>query len=539
MRFTDSFLLSSIRSRLRCVFSRLVPHAASLHLRTARRGARSNDFENAANGSGSHRFRFVFAVCIAGTVSPVYAQPAHTMESVVEKAILTNPEVLAQFQSLRSALEGQNIAKGALLPEVNVRGQYGQEWRSNIPNAPSYNWRRHGYTVELRQLLFDGFVARNGVRQQGLEKLSSYYELLATIDNLANEAINAYLDVRRYREMVQLAKDNYQIHSRTLQLLKDRQISGVGRGVDYEQAAGRLALAQTNLMTETNNLNDVTQRYRRIVGELPPPELALAPDITDDLPIGPVDFTVSLRRNPSVLSKQALLLASNAARDAAKGRFSPTVHFVASTGTDREQPSEAYRDVQSSKVEVVLSYNLYRGGADSARLRQASAQRYVARDVRDYTCRNAQQELALAWNNIARLREQLPFLRQHQDAMSKVRVAAEQQFQIGQRSLLDLLDTSNELFDARRALLNGQYDFKQYQYRWLALSHMVLPALGIAPPHQEAPDEGEQLDFKSDALASCIAPVPDISNLKPLSVTYHEGMHPPTLSPLATPATAQ
>ncbi len=75
--------------------------------------------------------------------------------------------------------------------------------------------------------------------------------------------------------------------------------------------------------------------------------------------------------------------------------------------------------------------------------------------MRDYTCRNVQQELSIAWNNVVRLRQQLPFLRQHERDIAQVRVAYMQQFKIGQRTLLDLLDTENELFDARQALTNG------------------------------------------------------------------------------------
>src|SRR5690606_4880619 len=119
--------------------------------------------------------------------------------------------------------------------------------------------------------------------------------------------------------------------------------------------------------------------------------------------------------------------------------YSPTLEFRASTGTDRELPGRSNRDIQSSRVQLVMSYNLYRGGADAARVRQTSAQMYAARDVRDYTCRNVQQELAVAWNNVMRLRHQLPFLQEHELATSKVRTAYQQQFQIGQRSLLDLL----------------------------------------------------------------------------------------------------
>lgn len=194
-------------------------------------------------------------------------------------------------------------------------------------------------------------------------------------------------------------------------------------------------------------------------------------------------------------------------------------------------------DIQTSNIQVVMSYNLYRGGSDSARVRQSAAQWYAARDVRDYTCRNLQQELSTAWNNIQRLRQQRPYLEGHEAAMEKVRVAAEQQFEIGQRSLLDLLDTSNELFDSRRAMANGVYDLLQAEYRWLALSHQLLGVLGLSQPHEQTIPENAELSLPARSLDNCMTPTPDTRNLAPVKMTYRDDMQPPRISPLNTGVT--
>lgn len=456
-----------------------------------------------------------------------------SMEQTVEKTVLSNPEVRARFQDFQSTLEGQNVISGGLLPQITAQGWTGREWRGSTSDEPSARWGRNGYSLQLRQLLFDGFSTTNNIKQLGFEKLSGYYELLATVDNLATEATSAYLDVQRYREMERLARDNFGVHETTLKQLRERQESGVGRGVDLEQANGRLALAQSNLMTESNNLNDVTQRYRRIVGEYPAATLLDAPDVSGALPKDPKDFIGSLRGNPAILSKQALVQAAQAGVSSAKGKHAPTLELQAATGKDRAQPGTPYRDAQSSNVQLVLSYNLYRGGADQARVRQTTAQAYAARDVRDYTCRNVQQDLSVAWNNIVKLREQLPFLREHEMATSKVRTAYMQQFQIGQRSLLDLLDTENELFDSRRALANAVFDLKKAEYRWLALSHQVLPAVAVSQPYKEAPKEAAGLDFPEESLTACLTPAPDTSNLKPVAMQYRDGMLPPVIETTA------
>ena len=443
------------------------------------------------------------------------------LHRVVERAITSHPEINARYHDFVSSLEDQKIARAGWRPQITANGWVGREWRSNLEDTPSYDWNRPGWSLELRQLIFDGGATSNRIRQFGFEKLAKYYDLHATTNALANEAIAAYLDVQRYRAMQSLAQENFSMHATTLNQLRERQQSGVGRGVDMEQASGRLSLAQTNLMTESNNLNDVTQRYRRIVGEAPPANLEPVADAVSGLPvIGQTqNFEDALRVNPAILSKQALVQAAQAGQSVAKAAHAPTLDLRASTGRDREQPTALYRDVQSSRVQLMLTYPLYRGGADAARIRQTAAQGYAAQDVRDYTCRNVQQELSIAWNNIVRLRQQLPFLREHELSTSKVRVAYLQQFRIGQRSLLDLLDTENELFDARRALINGEFELKKAEYAWLAASNQVLPQLGLTQPYRESePEEQQALVLPDEPLRACMDALPDTSNLTPVAL---------------------
>ncbi len=458
-------------------------------------------------------------------VATYVAEPAtvapSVIQQIVERVITTHPEINARYHDFVSTLEDQNIARGAWRPQVTAQAWTGREWRDNTASGGSTNWNRPGWSLELRQLIFDGGAASSRIRQYGFEKLSRYYDLQATANSLASETIAAYLDVQRYRAMQALAQENYDMHATTFRQLEERKQSGVGRGVDLEQAGGRLSLAQTNLMSESNNLNDVTQRYVRLVGQQPPQEMPPVPEVQGGLPVPEQtrDFYEVLRINPAILSKQALVQAAQAGIKAAKAAFAPTLDARVTTGRDRQEPSAGGRNVQSTSAQLMLTYPLYRGGADSARVRQTAAQSYAAQDVSNYTCRNIQQELSVTWNNIMRLRQQMPFLRDHELSTAKVRVAYLQQYRIGQRSLLDLLDTENELFDARRALINAEYDLKKAEYYWLSLANQLMPQLGLTPAFQESrPEEEQALVLPDDQFSACNQGLPDTSNLQPVTL---------------------
>ena len=187
------------------------------------------------------------------------------LRQVAQKAILNNPEVNAKYHNFKASVEEVGVAFGGYLPRVDVVAGAGREYIKEpvFSGSKTYNegyYNRTGWLVSLNQMLFDGFATRNEVKRLNKAQLVRYYELLEAIDNVALEAGRAYLDVLRYRFLVDLAEDNYVQHRATFEQLLRRTQSGVGRRVDLEQAASRLALAEVNLTTETANLHAVTAR---------------------------------------------------------------------------------------------------------------------------------------------------------------------------------------------------------------------------------------------------------------------------------------
>lgn len=202
------------------------------------------------------------------TLVPAHAAKPGSLPDAMEKAILRNPEVLARLHDYQAADAERDIARGGYFPRVDLQGYTGRERRDTPTTVPtSYN--RPGYQLQLRQLVFDGFATRNDVKRLGFARATRYFELLSTTDDTAYEAARAYLDVLRYRELSGLAQENWAIHKETVDQIERRVKAGVGRRVDLEQAFGRLALAQSNWLTEGSNLHDVSQRYQRVVGEAP------------------------------------------------------------------------------------------------------------------------------------------------------------------------------------------------------------------------------------------------------------------------------
>jgi adhesin transport system outer membrane protein len=171
-----------------------------------------------------------------------------------------------------------------------------------------------------------------------------------------------------------------------------------------------------------------------------------------------------------------------AAREASRVResgYQPRVEarLRGAAGKNLDGVQDQKRD---ATAEIVLNWNLYNGGADQARIRQAARFVDQAADVRDKTCRDTRQTAGIAFNDTRKLVEQLAYLDRNVIAIEKARDAYRQQFDIGQRSLLDLLNAENELYTAKRAYANADSDLGVAELRALAAMGKLTPQLGIS-----------------------------------------------------------
>jgi len=433
------------------------------------------------------------------------AAPVNTLQDAAQRAIVNNPDIQSRWHTFQTAAAQQDAAFGGYLPQVDVEASGTREklTQPGFLGTPYTSSFRHPLTsISLRQVLFDGFATRNAVREFRYAKLSSYYDLLSTTDDITLQVVQAYLDVQRYHKLSELARDNYATHKGIFDQIEQRVKAGAGRRVDLEQAAGRLALAESNWMTDAANLHDVEARFQRLVGELPADALMDIPDLDVALPNAAHAMPDAIKQNPALLSALEGIRSARAGVAARKAAYSPTLSLEASQTIEHNQQGVLGRQ-STGIVGFVLNYNLYNGGTDSAHVREQAARLSGAMDLRDKTCRDLRQTLSIALNDVQRIKAQRSYLEQHQLSTEKARDAYRKQFDIGQRTLLDLLDTENELFDARRATVNADFDLPLAQARVLGATHTLLPALKLAPLTDTAPDDAQDDPLGDEGRASC------------------------------------
>ena len=433
--------------------------------------------------------------------------PQHfSLKEAAQAAVLKNPEVQARWHAFREATEEVGVARGAFLPRVDLLAGAVREKTEQRDVNTDLSYRSNETGVNLRQMIFDGFATYSEVKRLGKAKLVRYFELLDASENVALEAGRAYMDVVRYRYHVFLAEENYLQHQAAYEQLRKRAESGVGKRVDVEQAASRLALADVNLTTAYANLHDVSARYMRVVGEQPakvmyaPAQLSKALPKTVDAAVGD-----ALKHNPALRASVENIEAAQYELQGSRSAFMPRLELVARKDNFSNYLDGGERD--DNRVELRASFNIFNGGSDIARSRQYRERKNISLDLREKACRDMRQTLAIAYNDTIRLNDQLSFIGLQVNLVEKTRTAYRDQFNIGQRTLLDLLNTQNEYFDARRSQVNADTDLSIAYLRSYAGMGRLLETLGLKQVDPENSPDAD--DFTPVDLAQlCPAATP-------------------------------
>ena len=467
------------------------------------------------------------------------AEPLVSLKDMVQKVITENPEVQARYHAYEGAAYEQDVIRGGYLPKADISSTLRKQENLNGTQAqknsgvaiPTFN-----NELILRQMIFDGFATRNEVNRLGHAKRVRYYELQSAMQNTTLEFVKAYIDTLRYRQLTEYAKNNYVVHKQLFDRIQERVNAGVARRVDLDQATGRMALAEANLLTETTNLHDVTVRMQRILGELPPETLETPTFFSSGVQSTPAEaLQLAYLQNPDLLSTIEDIQATKDEVKGKKSRYSPRFDLQATKNLGVSNDGR-YSTSAADAIQLTMNFNLFNGFSDKNSINQAAEKLNVAEDQRDKSCVDTRQIVSIAYNDIASLKEQLVYRDQHQKSIESAREAYRKQFDIGQRSLLDLLDTENEYFQARRTYVIADYDLQTAYARVYAGQGELLNKIGST--RAALPELEREKYLNTENVCQAIAPeqieidkVALMANAKPLGSTLN--LSDKTFKPIA------
>ncbi|MRI34140.1 type I secretion protein TolC [Endozoicomonas sp. OPT23] len=416
---------------------------------------------------------------------------AGSLVESVNLALASNPEIAIRTSEASARRDEVRQAEAGYLPRVDLSAGIGFEDSRNattlndsdLKDKHAQRTRREG-AITLRQMLFDGLRTKSAISQQAARHASAKADVCFISEDIALQAAQAYINVLRARRLVENGRVNLDNHERVVEKVRKKAKSGLGSDADLVQAQGRLVLAQANLISLEAAQGDAEAVYRKTVGNLPdsfdhPTSPSTVPGDLD------VAMETAAGNHPGLKLAAADVEAAEALYKSSKSAYYPTftAELGATWGKDQEGSKGTINDTTAM---LRMNYNLYNGGADKARKSQTANLLNEAIEVKNRTHRQVDEEVRLAWVAVTFGQNRLDALAAHVRSAERTRDYYNQQFDLGTRTLLDLLDSQNEFFTAQSAYTNGQNDLMYNQYRLLRSTGSLLSSLNARLPNQAA-----------------------------------------------------
>lgn len=424
---------------------------------------------------------FVLLSVVATLGLPVSTQ-AETLGQALESAYV-NSGLLEQNRALlRATDEDVAQAASALRPIINWTAGLSREFtrRSNgsdfetppgfpSPSGTTTNTSTTANIAITAQLLLYDFGQRGLLIDAAKETVLATRQTLISVEQaVLLTAVQAYMNVIRTREIIDLRESNLRLLREELRAAEDRFEVGEVTRTDVAQAQAAVALAQSGLAAAQGDFTRAVEEFREAVGRDPG-----ALQTPGDLPqlAGDVDGAkaVAVRRHPDILEAQRNVAAAELNMRAAQAAMRPDLNLTARIGASENLSDSS--DSQSGSVGIELSGPIYRGGQLSSQARQAMAQRDAQRAQLRLATLQVQRDVG---NGFANLQAARASRTANREAVSAAEVAFEgtrEEAQLGARTTLDVLDAEQELLDARTNLISANADV-------VIAAYSVLAALG-------------------------------------------------------------
>lgn len=431
-------------------------------------------------------------VCTAltGFSLPVNAQEKPTemsLSQAVSVGVMTNPEYGVVSASRRATDEELNQAKALYYPSIDLRADGGVERTDSISTRATGDddktFKRYDSQLTLTQLLFDGWGTKYENERQKNRVQSSANRVRETSELTGLDIVESFLEVMRQRELLTITRENVGEHEAIMQMIEEGVNAGRSTAADLEQIKARLAAARAQESTIRQQLRNAEATFQQNVGDMPKdlvmpavPVNALAADVD-------AEVKQAMAHSPTLAVRESDVEVAYNEYKGSGSTLYPQFDLQLGARQGHNLGGIEGRDRSASAL-VVMNWNLYRGGGDVARVREFKHRHQQSKEERAVSSRAIENDVRQTWASMISAGERAKEFSSQAAANSEVVRAYKDQFDLDRRTLLDVLDSQNELFVSRSNTINAEFLEIFSVFRLLALKGQLMNTLGVAYPQE-------------------------------------------------------
>lgn len=421
------------------------------------------------------------------------AANAESFKQALVNAYRSNPTLQAERARQRGTDELVPTAKSGWRPQINAGADVAHNY-SNTDVSSGIDWTSESVDIQLSQPLFRGFKTVEGVAEAKENVRAGRQQLLAVEQQVLLDAATAYMNVIRDRRILALREQNVANLQRQANAAKARFDAGEVTKTDVSQARARVSGAKGEVASARATLAESTARYVQIIGHKP--DKLATPGFANNPKSLSAAVETASAVNPNILAAAHTQLAQEHAVEVAKGDLLPSASLQASASYEGD-PSPGLDTRTSARIAGVLNVPIYEAGAvysDVRRAKQLESQRRI--EIVE-AGRSVVKGVTTAWNYLSAAREVITSARAQVAAASEALNGVRQEYLVGSRSTIDVLNAEQEVINARINLVSAEHDHVLASYELqAAIGKLTARNLGLAGPYYDAEENYRRVKNK-------------------------------------------
>lgn len=443
-----------------------------------------------------HRTRWSSAAAAIALAAALAVEPgvaaADTLVDALAQTYTTNPRLLAQRAALRSTDEQVPTALSSWRPTITMSGQagYTDSTQEDLESRQGVDLQPRSAAITINQPITTGGSEFASLEQAKNLVQAARAQLFSTEQQVLLDAATAYTNVVRDTGVLQLNQNNERVLGEQLNATRDRFEVGELTRTDVAQAEARLAEAVANRIQAEGVLTTSIANYEQVIGPLPaelvrPRALSGLPATRDEA------IAIALANNPDIAGAQFNL---RAAEDQVDIQISALLPSLSLQGEYSYGYETGQQNTESRRATILaqLSVPLYQSGAEYSALRSARQVLTQRQSELDQARRLVTEAVNARWDQLNAARASITSFQAQVRAQEIALEGTRQESTVGTRTVLDVLDAEQELFNAQVAVERAQRDEVVATYALAqAIGGLTAQQLGLPVAYYDVTDHYE------------------------------------------------
>ena len=401
--------------------------------------------------------RLAMTAASAVLILSAEAAGAETLADAVALAYDSNPTLQQQRAQVRTLDETYVQALTGYRPSLSISATGGYR-RSDPGQGSGVESNSVDATLSASQPIYTGGRVSAGVRSAKAQVLAARETLRSVEQQILQQVIGAYVDVRRDAEIVRIRKTNVEVLKAQLDETDAKFRVGQLTRTDVATVRAQYAQAKAALAAAEGQLRTARSAYLAIVGRAPG-QLAPEPVLTGLPATLDQAFDASEADNPDLRAANLTEQSAEALVAQAKAARMPQVSATASYDYGgRLTPFSDRNNIRTAQAGVTITQPLFSGGLISSQIRQALEQDAQSRQALEAARRTTVKSVAVAWSNINAAHASLTASLEQKDAAAMAFDGVKAEFRAGLRTVFEFVQSEQSVRDAELAVVSAQRD---------------------------------------------------------------------------------